>query len=117
MAYALSVPVLIIQTITFTLTTTNPQFALALGLSWWLTAVILLLALRLYPLQLTALAALLAVPIGLTLNQAWFITQYNWHEAWHAAGLAILAPLYVFLGWYAKQKEQTAWHLELKPSA
>ncbi|MCB0034187.1 MAG: hypothetical protein KDE51_09215, partial [Anaerolineales bacterium] len=114
LSLAFSVPVLIIESSIWILSPFSPpEFALALGLSWWLTTIILLLAIRPYPLQLTVLGALFAFPVGLWLNQSWFVQVYGWHWAWHAAGFAILTPLYIILGWWVKQKEQT-WQFELK---
>lgn len=77
----------------------NDAFFAALVLDWWLGGLLFVLAAWHYRHWLVGQVAAFCFPIAVWLSQRVLFDLWRIQPAWHALGWALLAPLYLLVGW------------------
>lgn len=83
----------------FTLRSGDLNFRLALALDAWLAGLLYLVAVWRMPSRTFALAAALCFPLAALLSEGAYFPPAHLGLTWYALGLALMAPLYLALGW------------------
>lgn len=77
----------------------SPNFTYALATNWWLGGLVFVQAAARFKQRSLVLAALLAFPIAVMFTQRAIFARIPAEAAWYAAGLALLAPPYLWISW------------------
>jgi hypothetical protein len=75
-----------------------------LALTWWLGGLLFCLAAARYRSRTAGLAAAVSFPLAVLLSENLIIKTAGINPVWHAMGLALLAPIYLLLGYWLSLK-------------
>ncbi len=80
-------------------TDASDAFYLALAGDWWLGGIIFALGVARFRSRTIALAAAISFPAAALLTQRVIFSHWGIETAWNGVGLALLAPVYQWVGW------------------
>jgi len=81
----------------------SSSFRLALALDWWLACAVYVLGAGRYLRRTLTSAACISAPVALYLTLALVFEAHGIRSAWQALGWALLAPVYLSLGWWLQR--------------